>query len=67
MDTNAIARKLASLGKEEAAALRMLDRAKLRLAVIHVQRCEFLQTVAKLPDAGLDGETAALVVVPKDD
>ncbi len=67
MDTNAIARKLASFGREEAAALRMMDRAKLRLEVIAAQRCDFLQTVASLPDAGLDDETAAYVVRPKED
>ena len=67
MDTNAIARKLAAYGREEAAALRMLERAKSRLHAIHAQRCDFLQTVAKLPDANLDGDVIAYVVVPKDD
>jgi acetyl/propionyl-CoA carboxylase alpha subunit len=67
MDHNAIARKLAALGREETAALRMMDRAKLRLEVIAAQRCEFLHTVAKLPDVTLDDETTAYVVRPKED
>ena len=67
MDTNAIARRLAALGREEAAALKLMERAQARIADIASQRCAFLKTVASLPDAGLDDETIAYVVVPKDD
>jgi len=67
MDTNAIARRLAALGREEAAALKLLERAQARLADIASQRCAFLKTVASLPDAGLADEAAAYVFRPKED
>ncbi|MBS4048054.1 MAG: hypothetical protein KG075_17040 [Alphaproteobacteria bacterium] len=67
MDTNAIARRLSALGREEASALRMMERAQSRLADIASQRCAFLKTVASLPDAGLDDEAAAYVFRPKED
>lgn len=67
MEHNAIARRLAALGREEASALKLMERAQARLALIAAQRCEFLHTVASLPDVTLDDETTAYVVRPKED
>lgn len=57
MNNNAIAKKMAAFGQREAAAMR-------QLAKVQQDRCEFLSGL--VPDAGLDDETVAASVAPKD-
>lgn len=68
---NQLARRLASLGKREAAALRTTNEsvALRRLAGIATERCILLRAVAENNKSvlGLTEETMALVVAPKDD
>lgn len=70
MDLNPIAQKLAAYGREEAAALAMIERTTKRLRAIHEDRCAFLQSLTKMPlPAGmqpLSDATIALAVAPKD-
>lgn len=69
--TNRIAQKLASLGKREAAALRITNEgvALRKLAAVAAERCIFLRGLAEQNAEffGLSEETMALVVAPKDD
>lgn len=62
MDTNAIARRLSALGREEAALMRQLAR-------IQKERCKLLCEGVTMhgADLGLSEGVTAEVVEPKDD
>lgn len=57
MDKNAIAKRLAALGHQEAACTRQLIR-------IQAERCRLLSDA--IPDAGLDDDTVIAASAPKD-